>query len=200
MKIGVFGGSFDPIHNGHLRIAENAFAEAGLDSLLFMPVYMQPFKIGKTMCAPARRLEMLRLALQGKPEFSVTGVELRERGVSYTIHSLRTIRAQSPADAEIYFLLGADMLLMLEKWKLAAELLREFSFIVAARPGSDSVEPFAAYLSDTYGTRILHMKNELLDVSSSDIREKVRQGKKIRGLVPKAVEEYIYENGMYKDA
>jgi nicotinate-nucleotide adenylyltransferase len=197
MRTGVFGGSFDPVHNAHLDIAARAMEAAALDNLLFMPVYAQPFKLGADMSAGADRAKMLRLALKGDDRMDVTDVELARRGVSYTIDSLRAIR--DGGGEEIFFLLGADMLLMLEKWHKADELLREFSFIAARRPGSgdDGVTRMAESLRTRYGTRVILMENDRMDISASEIRRRVRTGENITGLVPASVEEYIYEKGLY---
>jgi nicotinate-nucleotide adenylyltransferase len=200
MRTGVFGGSFDPVHNAHLAIAERALAAAALDKLLFMPVYAQPFKLGAGLSDGARRMDMLRLALRGDARFDAVDTELARGGVSYTIDSLRAIRDGGEERGEIFFLLGADMLLMLEKWYRSDELLREFSFVAAHRPGSDEgdVERCAAELRRRCGTRVILMENAPMDISASEIRRRVRTGESIEGLVPASVGEYIYENGLYK--
>jgi nicotinate (nicotinamide) nucleotide adenylyltransferase/ribosome silencing factor RsfS/YbeB/iojap len=199
MRIGVFGGSFDPVHEGHMAIAESALAEASLDLLLFMPVHIQPFKRDAAMSGAVHRLAMLRLAAAGDGRFAVTDVELENRGVSYTLNSLREIRRGFPEGAEVFFLLGADMLLMLEKWYHAEELLREFSFIAGLRPGSEDADAArsAERLRRVYGARILLMKNRRLDISSSDIRRRIEAGERGIDGLPPAVEAYIRENGLY---
>ncbi|MDR2132680.1 MAG: nicotinate-nucleotide adenylyltransferase [Clostridiales Family XIII bacterium] len=200
MRTGVFGGSFDPVHNAHLAVAEAAMEAAALDRLLFMPVCAQPFKLGKGLSAGAHRMNMLRRAIGGDARFAATDAELARGGVSYTIDSLRAIRDDGERRGEIFFLLGADMLLMLEKWYKADELLREFSFIAARRPGSadDETERCAARLGEVYGTRVILMENPKSDISASDIRGRVRGGESIEGLVPASVGEYIYERGLYR--
>jgi nicotinate-nucleotide adenylyltransferase len=198
MRTGVFGGSFDPVHNAHLAVAARAAEAAALDRMLFMPVHAQPFKLGANMSAGEDRAKMLRLALKGDDRMEVTDTELARRGVSYTIDSLRAIRDGAGRGEEIFFLLGADMLLMLEKWYKADELLREFSFIAARRPGSDDgVARMAEDLRGRYGTRVILMENDRMDISSSEIRRRVRMGEGITGLVPASVEKYIYEKGLY---
>ncbi|MDR1247336.1 MAG: nicotinate-nucleotide adenylyltransferase [Clostridiales Family XIII bacterium] len=199
MRTGVFGGSFDPVHNAHLAIAERAICAVELDMLLFMPVHSQPFKLSANMSGSAHRMDMLHLAIRGGERFGVTDVELARGGVSYTIDSLRAIRGDGAKTGEIFFLLGADMLLMLEKWYRADELLREFSFIAARRPGSgeDDFELCAERLRESYGARVILMDNPKTDISSSEIRARVRAGESIEGLVPASVGKYIYENGLY---
>jgi nicotinate-nucleotide adenylyltransferase len=201
MRTGVFGGSFDPVHNAHLAVAARAMEAAALDRLLFMPVYTQPFKRGAHLSAGAHRTAMLRLAIAGDDRKGVTDAELARGGVSYTIDSLRAIRdGDARAAGEIFFLLGADMLLMLEKWYKADELLREFSFIAARRPGSgnERAEQCVEHLRLRYGTRVILTDNPLMDISSSEIRRRVRAGETIERLVPASVGEYIYANGLYK--
>jgi nicotinate-nucleotide adenylyltransferase len=199
MRTGVFGGSFDPVHNAHLAIAERALAAAALDKLLFMPVCTQPFKRGAALSAGALRMDMLRLATCGNARLGVTDTELARGGLSYTIDSLRAIRDDGAGRGEIFFLLGADMLLMLEKWYRSDELLREFSFIAAQRPGSgaDDVKRCAERLARRYKARVILMENAPMDISASEIRRRARTGESIEGLVPASVREYIYENGLY---
>jgi nicotinate-nucleotide adenylyltransferase len=200
MRIGVFGGSFDPVHKAHIAIAERAAEAAALDRLLFMPVYAQPFKPGADLSDGAHRMEMLRRACEGDARFGATDAELARGGVSYTIDSLRAIRDDGARRGEIFFLLGADMLLMLEKWYKADELLREFSFIAARRPGDGNENPERCVegLRLRYGTRVILMDNPPMDVSSSEIRRRVRMGENIGGLVPASVGEYIDAKGLYK--
>jgi nicotinate-nucleotide adenylyltransferase len=200
MRTGVFGGSFDPVHNAHLAAAERAAEAAALDRLLFMPVCAQPFKLGAGLSEGAHRMAMLRLATDGDARFGTTDTELARGGVSYTIDSLRAIRDGGARTGEIFFLLGADMLLMIEKWHRADELLREFSFVAARRPGSGDEEAArcAERLRLRYGTRVILMDNPPMDISSSEIRRRVRAGESSEGLVPASVGEYIYAKGLYK--
>ncbi|MDR2771287.1 MAG: nicotinate-nucleotide adenylyltransferase [Clostridiales Family XIII bacterium] len=200
MRTGVFGGSFDPVHNAHLAVAKLAIKAAALDKLLFMPVYAQPFKLGAGLSAPEHRMNMLRLATDGDARFEVADTEIARGGVSYTIDSLRAIRDGGEDRGDIFFLLGADMLLMLEKWYKADALLREFSFIAARRPGSgdEDVSRCAARLRELYGARVIPVENAPMDISASEIRRRVRAGESIEGLLPASVGDYIYENGLYK--
>jgi nicotinate-nucleotide adenylyltransferase len=200
MRTGVFGGSFDPVHRAHLAVAEQATAAAALDKLLFMPVCVQPFKRGARMSAGEHRIEMLRLAIADDARFDTTDTELSRGGLSYTVDSLRAIRDDGEERGEIFFLLGADMLLMIEKWYESEALLREFSFVAARRPGSgdETLERCVARLRRRCGTRVILMDNPKTDISASEIRGRVRAGESITGLVPASVEEYIYENGLYR--
>lgn len=200
MNIGVFGGSFDPVHYGHIAMAESAARAAGLERVLFMPAHIQPFKPEAGVSEGRHRLAMLKLALEGRRGLYVTDVELREKGVSYTINSLRTVRGAFPRGTGLFFILGADMYFMLEKWRMADELLREFSFITGARPGSENeqLELYAERLRQLYGTVTVVMENDELDVSSSQIRERIRLGEAVSDCLPAPVERYIHEERLYR--
>ncbi|MCL2111928.1 MAG: nicotinate-nucleotide adenylyltransferase [Clostridiales bacterium] len=203
-RIGVLGGSFDPVHMGHLGLADAARARAGLCQVLFMPACVQPFKQGAEMSSADDRLRMLGLALEGRPHFGVTEVEIERGGVSYTIDSLRALSAglfggrgaaqtAGRDDARLCFIIGTDMFLMIEKWKDADALLREFDFAVGVRPGYRHGEAvaLAGRLREEYGTRIDLVDNPPLELSSSEIRERVRSGGDICGLVPEGVRRFL---------
>jgi nicotinate-nucleotide adenylyltransferase len=231
--IGILGGSFDPIHKGHLVIAREAMLSAGLSRLLFMPVNIQPFKRDQQMTDASHRLAMLRLAVEDESAFGLTDIEIRKTGVSYTIDSLRGLREELPEGSRIYFILGADMLFMLEKWHKAEELLKEFAFIIGYRvengsvikdgsgigssnrqkdvritsadletPGDRTLKGHILEetnrLRDIYGTEFICMENWPVNISSSKIRERVKSGEDISGLVPGAVHEYILDHNLYR--
>jgi len=191
MRIGVLGGSFDPIHTGHLILAENARTQASLSRVLFMPTSIQPFKQGAAVSPNDERAAMINFALRGNPDFELTRVEFDRGGVSYTIDSLRELKSES--GAKIAFILGTDMFLMVEKWRNADELLREFDLIVGIRPGHlcDEAEAFAEKLRKEYGTRIDFVGSSNIELSSSELREKLAAGGSIRYLVPEDVRRYL---------
>jgi nicotinate-nucleotide adenylyltransferase len=193
MRIGVFGGSFDPIHLGHLAIAERARVAAGLSKVLFMPASVQPFKRDVAFSPDDERMEMIALATRENPHFEATDVELDRGGVSYTIDSLRELRAGLPVGDELAFILGTDMFLMVEKWRSADELLSEFCLIVGARPGcdNDKAEAHAERLRGTYGTRIDMVGSSEMLLSASDIRKRLSAGDSLRYLVPEDVRRYL---------
>jgi nicotinate-nucleotide adenylyltransferase len=201
-KIGVYGGSFDPVHIGHLLMAREAAEAAGLDKVLFMPTHIQPFKQDAEVSADADRLTMLKAVTEGSALFGVTEVETQRQGVSYTIDSLELLKAslyRGGEDTEIYFILGTDMFLMLEQWHRAEELLRTFAFVALYRPGykDEALKDAAEKYRSTYGTKVIIAENTRFDVSSTMIRSRVRDGKSIAYLVPKFVDRYIHERGLY---
>ena len=189
MRFGLYGGSFDPVHLGHLLVAHAAYEELNLSRLFFIPAAQSPFK-PTTQPAPAKeRLRLLRLALAGETEYEIDEQELTRGGVSYTIDTVRNYLERFP-QAELFYLIGGDHLPQLPKWREAEALARLVEFVVIPRPGE---APFTLPLP--FRLRGLH--GFPLGVSSSQIRARVRAGKSIRGLVPVAVEEAIRNNRLY---
>lgn len=208
MRTGVLGGTFDPVHYGHLLLAEGAANAAALDRVLFMPAHIQPFKRGGRVTDGADRTEMLRRALSGNGKFALTDIELSRGGVSYTIDSLRRLRdggapgergSAAGGEDEYLLILGADMFLSLEKWREHESLLREFACVVGRRPGrvESETEAAARRYREEYGAGIVRADNTWMDVSSTEIRRRVAAGESIRYLTPDAVIGYIEERGLY---
>ena len=205
-NIGVFGGSFDPVHIGHLHIARDAAACGKLDELLFMPSNIQPFKQDSKVAPAEDRLVMLRESMsfmQNTPQacrFDVTDVEISSGGVSYTAISLSKLRKEYGTGYKFWFILGADMFQSIEKWYLHEEILSEYGLIVMIRHGTgeDEIEANAEVCSEKYGTEYILCKNNLYDFSSSRIRENVRNGRSIEAMVAPMVEKYIIEKGLYQ--
>ncbi|MDR1271746.1 MAG: nicotinate-nucleotide adenylyltransferase [Clostridiales Family XIII bacterium] len=197
MRIGLFGGTFDPVHMGHLILAENARKLAGLDKVLFMPVNIQPFKQDRKVTDADDRLRMLAAAVETNACFGVTKIELELSGVSYTIDSLRAFAAKLDPGDEAVFILGADMFMNIEKWYRSDELLRDFEIVAGRRPGTDSAElaGFAAGLKSRYGARITEVDNPLVDISGTDIRGEASGGGTFRYMVPDDVWRYLYAKG-----
>jgi len=188
-KIGIFGGSFDPVHLGHLLVAQAATEELGLDRLFFIPAAQSPFK-PENLPAPApARLRWLRLALAGRTHCEVDDQEIRRGGVSYTVETLREYRRRFP-HAELFYLIGADNAAKLNEWRDAGELAGLAEFVAIPRPGGAS-----AQFPSPFRGRAL--KGFPLGVSSSEIRARVKAGLPIDHLVPPFVAAAIHAAGSY---
>jgi len=192
MKIGLFGGSFDPVHFGHLLVAQAAREEMTLDRIFFILTAQSPFKPEAQPAPAAERLRLLRLALAGDAASEVDDREIRRGGVSYTIDTVRQYRKDFP-EAELFYLIGADLAAQLSLWREAAELARLIEFVVIPRPG-ESVPQLAAPF------RGRALRGFPLGVSSSEIRARCRVGLPITHLTPPAVAEAIQNNRLYLPA
>ena len=205
MKIGVLGGTFNPVHIGHLVLAEQIRDAAGLDKVLFIPANVAPHKAtGDTAsgATPAgdHRMEMVRLAIAGNPFFEASDTELRRGGVSYTIDTISALRDEHPGD-EFCFIIGADSVPELPSWYRTVELFDLCSFLIGERPGfAVRWEPLEQILPKTMIDQL--RKNVFhtipIGVSATDIRARVRRNHSIRYLVPDQVREYIVKHGLYK--
>ena len=189
MRIGLYGGSFDPVHNGHLLVAQAALEEAELDRLYFIPAAQSPFKPGVTPTPGSERTRLLRLALAGNPRFEVDEQELQRGGISYTIDTVRDYAVRFP-EASLFYLIGADHLAPLPKWRSASELAAKVSFVVVPRPG----QPEACLPPPFFGKALVGFP---FGVSASQIRERIRAGKPVDYLVPPAVAEAIRNYRLY---
>jgi nicotinate-nucleotide adenylyltransferase len=188
-RIGLFGGSFNPVHLGHLLVAQAAREELELDRVFFVPAAQSPFKAGDGLAPGGERTRLLRLALAGRPWCEVDEQELQRGGVSYTIDTARDYGIRFPG-AALYYLIGADHIGLLPKWREAGELARRLEFVVIPRP-SEPLNP----LPPPFRGRAL--KGFPVDVSSSLIRGRVRRGLPIDWLTPAAVVEAIRNNRLY---
>ena len=200
-RIGLMGGSFDPIHLGHLVLAEEARESLGLERVLFVPNRLPPHKPGRQMASAADRLEMVKLAIADHGAFEACDVELRRDGPSYSIDTVRQLRAQHGDGWDIHFLIGADTLPELPTWFHAAELADLCKFVVASRPGQSlaNLEPLRGTFTEAQieATASRRIEIPLIGVSSTEIRRRVREGRSIRYLVPEAVREFIIRHGLY---
>lgn len=202
MKLGVMGGTFDPVHIGHLVTAEEARYQFGLDEVIFVPSARPPHKTGVRQSTPEHRLRMVELAVEGNPFLTVSDIEVSRDGPSYTIVTLRSIRMLRGLDATLFFITGADAILEILTWKDPEELLAESSFIAASRPGHrlDAVRealPEFNSAGEKAVDRVFEMQIPALAISSTDIRERARAGRTFRYLVPEPVWEYVREHGLY---
>jgi len=188
-KIGLYGGSFNPVHLGHLLVAQAALEELSLNWLSFIPAAQSPFKPDATLAPPRDRLRLLRLALAGYPQYSIDDQEIRRGGISYSVLTVRDYALRHPG-ARLYYLIGADHAPFLPKWREAQELAQRAEFVVIPRPGTPD-QP----LPNPFRGR--QLRGFPLRVSSSEIRERVRQGRPIDLLVGPAVAEAIHKNRLY---
>jgi nicotinate-nucleotide adenylyltransferase len=184
MKLGLFGGSFDPVHLGHLLVAQAAVEEMGLDRLFFIPAAQSPFKPESRPAPAPMRLQWLRLALAGKTDYEIDEQEVRRGGVSYTIETLRDYARRFPR-AELFYLIGADNAAKLNEWRAAGELAGLAEFVAIPRPGGT-----AANFPPPFRGRTL--KGFPFGVSASEIRARVKAGLPIDQLVPPPVAEAIH--------
>ena len=199
-RLGVIGGTFDPVHFGHLGIAEEARGQFALETVVFVPAASPPHKGGKTFASAEDRLEMVKLAISGNPHFIASDIEMRRGGPSYTIDTLDEI-SRMDAEARIYFIVGADSLAELHQWHRAKELVARYDFIIVGRPGDEG--PTKKALAATFGREAAEklwrgfLQEKPYNISATEIRARVAAGKSIRYLVPHEVERYILRRGLY---
>jgi nicotinate-nucleotide adenylyltransferase len=189
MRVGLYGGSFDPVHLAHLLVAQVAREEAQLDRVIFIPAAQSPFKPDRQLTASSLRAAMLRLALAGKPWAEVDPQELERGGVSYTIDTIRTYRDRFP-QAELFYLIGGDHVSQLTKWREAPALAQLVQFLIIPRPGQPQ-GPLPAGFQGTY------LRGFPLDLSSSEIRCRLAEGRPVDLLLPSPVAEFIANNRLY---
>lgn len=197
MKLGIFGGTFDPVHLGHLVLAETVREECGLDELWFMPARLPPHKLSNRITAPRARLEMLELAIAGHENFRVSELEIGRDGPSYTLETLHELRQQYP-DAELSILIGADSLADFPNWKDPRGIL-ELARVIAVNRGRDAADLAGTldFLGDEASFRFQLVAMPAIDLSASEIRARCTAGKSIRYRVPRPVELYIRQHGLY---
>jgi nicotinate-nucleotide adenylyltransferase len=196
LRLGIFGGSFDPVHIGHLRLAEEAREQAGLDRVLFVPTQVSPFKVGRTQTPAELRLAMLELATADHSAFAVSDTEVRRPGPSYTVDTLRELSEAFPG-TELFFITGTDAVRDLPKWHEPEAVLRLAQFLVSVRPGVQKEEVLAS-LPDAWELRVAFIEMPGLDISSTYLREQLRAGRSVRYLLPRVVEEYVLAHSVYK--
>jgi nicotinate-nucleotide adenylyltransferase len=191
MRIGIMGGTFNPIHHGHLVAAEVAREEFRLDKVIFVPTYLPPHKSVDEIIPARDRYEMVKIAVSKNPYFEPSDIEVKRGGKSYTHDTLEEFRDIYRGE-ELYFITGADALREIDTWKNIDELAKFCKFIAVSRPGY----PFD--LKDRFRGEIYLLEIPALAISSTEIRARIRDGKSIKYLVPEKVEEYIIKNGLYR--
>lgn len=197
-KTGIMGGTFNPIHMGHLIVAEKAREQFGLDEVLFLPSGVPYMKNCDEVLPGKSRMEMTGLAIQGNPFFTISAMEIERKGRTYTYETLEELRAQNP-DTEYYFILGADSLWAIEEWRNPERIFAACHILAAVRDdrSSEEMEEQAAYLKEKFAADISLLQTGHIEISSSMIRSLCREGKSIRYLVPDAVYDYIRKNRLY---
>lgn len=212
-KIGIFGGTFDPIHYGHLRSAEEARVIFGLERVIFIPSAYPPHKETSRVTEPRHRLEMVRIAISGNPFFDISDLELKRSGKSYSIETLRLLLKIYGERTLLFFILGSDAFAEITTWKSFEDIFCLTSFIVIERPGMtgytmEGVLPQSICRKFTWdriregfihpsGTGIYFRRCTQMDISSTKIRDMVKRGESITYLLPEKVEEYIYREELY---
>jgi nicotinate-nucleotide adenylyltransferase len=200
MRVGIFGGTFDPVHLGHLILAEQAKEQAHLDEVWFVPAPRPPQKEAQAITRFDQRVEMLALALAGNPAFRIDELEKERAGLSYTVDTLFQLHARHP-EHDLFLLVGGDSLADLHKWHEPTRILQLAGLVVMARPGVVLPSPEELCqrlkLPSDAPLSLLLVEAPVIDVSSHDLRSRVAEGRSIRYFVPSAVEVYIHEKRLY---
>lgn len=198
-KIGILGGTFNPIHTGHLMMAENAYEQFDLQKILFLPCGEPPHKDRLSFANTRHRANMVSMAIADNPHFELSLVEIDRPGVTYTCETLQAL-AREHADHEYFFILGADSLFTFEHWKNPEEICNLCTLLAATREdlAATEVDRQIDYLRGKYGGNIFRLNMPDFDISSKLIRERLKQGKTIKYMVPGQVEQYILEQNLYR--
>jgi nicotinate-nucleotide adenylyltransferase len=200
MKTGILGGTFDPVHRGHLAIAEEAKKSLELDTVLFMPAGQPWMKTGNRITPVHHRVEMVRRAIAGIPYCRLSTIEVDRKGKTYTVDTLEEMKTSLDEGDELYFILGVGSLGELPCWREPERIIELCKLIVAPRPGcpEPDLEALGAKIKGLK-RRVILLNGPRLDISATVIRERLARGLSIAHLVPEAVEKYIIENGLYSN-
>jgi nicotinate-nucleotide adenylyltransferase len=196
MRLGIFGGSFDPVHHGHLALARACQQQAALDEVWFTPTGIQPLKKRGPMATDVDRVEMLNLAIEFEPSWRVCTLEIDRGGISYTVETLRQLRVELP-EASLFFMIGADAVRDVPRWKEPAEFFRLAKLLVVHRAGEPAADLTSVSRLSTAENQPMLIEMAVVDVSSTEIRRRVAANEPINGMVPLAVEQYIFEHALY---
>lgn len=198
-RLGILGGTFDPIHVGHLACADEVRDGFGLDAVIFIPTAHPVFKRNQQIAPALERFKMCRLATADNPSFDVSAIEIERGGDTYTVDTLRALRRHYPANVEIFFIAGVDAISTITKWKDSEALGGMARFIAVSRPDFDlSDEQKCRLMRNESNIDVSFLEITALAISSSGIRERIGQGKSVRYLVPAAVDEHVKSNGLYR--
>ncbi len=198
MRLGLFGGTFDPVHLGHLIVAEQCREQCDLDAVWFIPAGSPPHKRDATITDGKMRANMLEFAVAGMPQFAVSQMELDQPGLTFTVDTLRKLHDEDP-NRDLFFVIGADSLSELPTWR-ELDKIAELATIVVTNRGERPLPSFDSLgLADAIASRLQTVTIPGIDLSSSSIRDRVAAGQSIRFMVPRAVEAYIAEHGLYRE-
>lgn len=200
MKTGIMGGTFNPIHNGHIEMALIAADVFGLDDIMLIPTGNPPHKKGEEILSKYERYELCLLSAAEYDNIFVSSIEIDREGLTYTIDTLKELEKSYGLRDDLYFIIGGDTVLQLESWKNFKEVFGRCKFIAFGRTGMDSSEIIEKieFLKSEYGADIGYITAEVMDIASRDLREMIRKNQPISGLVPKRAEEYILRHNIYK--
>jgi nicotinate-nucleotide adenylyltransferase len=198
-RIGIMGGTFDPIHKGHLALAKAAMNEFVLNEVIFIPTGTPPHKKRK-ITNKAHRYKMVKLAIKGKPKYSISRIELDRKGISYAVDTCNELKKKYGDSAKLFYIMGLDSINEILEWKKPLELFKLCEFIVGTRPGSRirTFRRLVKFPPLQKQVDKIHLMELRENISSSDIRERLKEGKSVKSLLPKAIENYIKRNGLYK--
>ena len=198
MRLGIYGGTFDPVHYGHLLLAETCREQLKLDEVRFVPAATPPHKTALRITDGHARADMLRLALSGYPEFVVDRRELKRKGASFTVDTLSEFAAEFP-DAELFFLAGADSLRDLLTWREPERITQLATLVACNRPGLPelSYEQVTTWIGTDLAKRIVTQQIPGTDISASALRNRIQNGRNLRFLTPRAVEAFVIEHNLY---
>ncbi|MCI5624236.1 MULTISPECIES: nicotinate-nucleotide adenylyltransferase [Anaerostipes] len=197
-KIGILGGTFNPIHFGHLILGQSAKEEFGLDKILVMPTKNPAYKTISGSVTEQNRTDMIKLAIKDFPFFEFSDLELRREGTTYTVDTLKELTKQNP-DSKYYFIMGADSLYQIETWKDPDQIFSMANILVATRNDSRSaLDAQIDYLEDKYDGKIYHLNSPSIEISSHEIRKRNIAGQSIHFFLPESIIGYIERNGLYE--
>ena len=198
IRVGILGGTFDPVHRGHLEIARRAMDEAALERVIFIPAGQPRLKSGEPAATPGQRLEMLRLAVDGAGGFEVSDIELRRAGPTLTVETLGGIRRELGGGVELFFILGLDVLARFDQWIDPQRVVELARLLAVSRPGYSGFDWPGFYDRNPYAVgRVDRLDSAAIDISASELRRRMAAGEPVSGLLPERVERYIRENGLY---
>ena len=198
MKLGIYGGTFSPVHNAHVRAAEEFIDRCGLDKLLIIPAGIPPHKIVKDSVTPNQRLEMCRLAFSKLPKVEISDMELRRSGKSYTVMTVRELEGE---EQELFLLCGTDMMLTFDTWYCFEEIIKKCTLVCIRRENdsetSSELDDKLELYREKYGAKIIKLNVQAVELSSTEVRNALREGKNVSRMIPEKVLQYVKENNLY---